>query len=82
MGWACGSPATAAAALLLVELGNRDYVVPIDFAGRRYVEIPNGEVTWASSSWGWRMETKSNDYSQVRRANIGVGEIPPGGKSR
>ena len=64
-------------ALLLVELGNRDYVVPIDFAGRRYVEIPNGEVTWASSSWGWRMETKSNDYSQVRRAKIGVGEIPP-----
>ena len=64
-------------ALLLVELGSRDYVVPIDFAGRRYIEIPNGEVSWASSAWGWRMETKSADYSLVRRVKIGFGELPP-----
>ena len=43
-------------ALLLVQLGNRDYVVTIDFVGRRYVEIPNGEVSWATGAWGWRME--------------------------
>jgi hypothetical protein len=64
-------------ALLLVQLGNRDYVVPIDFTGRRYVEIPNGEVSWASSAWGWRMETKSTDYAKVRRVKIGFGELPP-----
>ena len=63
-------------ALLLVQLGHRDYVVPIDFAGRRYVEIPNGEVSWASSAWGWRMETKSTDYAKVRRVKIGFGELP------
>ena len=68
-------------ALLLVELGSRDYVVPIDFSGRRYVEIPNGEVSWASSAWGWRMETKSTDYSNVRRVKIGFGELPPGGQA-
>ena len=39
-------------ALLLLELGDRDYVLPIDFSGRRYIEIPNGEVSWASSALG------------------------------
>ena len=68
-------------ALLLVELGQRDYVVPIDFNGRRYVEIPNGEVSWASGAWGWRMETKSTDYSKVRRVKIGFGQLPPGAKA-
>ena len=68
-------------ALLLVKLGRRDYVTPIDFNGRRYVEIPNGEVSWASGAWGWRMETKSNDYSKVRRVQIGFGQLPPGGKA-
>ncbi len=65
-------------ALLLVKLGHRDYVVPIDFTGRRYVEIPNGEVSWASSIWGWRMETKSADYSNVRTVEIGFGQLPAG----
>lgn len=69
-------------ALLLVKLARRDYVVPIDFNGRRYVEIPNGEVSWASSAWGWRMETKSADYSNVRTAQIGFGQLPPGGKAK
>ena len=68
-------------ALLLVKLARRDYVVPIDFSGRRYVEIPNGEVSWASSDWGWRMETKSADYSKVRTVQIGFGQLPPGGKA-
>lgn len=65
-------------ALILVKLGRRDYIVPIDFNGRRYVEIPNGEVSWASSAWGWRMETKSTDYSNVRSLQIGIGQMPPG----
>lgn len=69
-------------ALLLVKLGSRDYIVPIDFNGRRYVEIPNGEVSWARSDWGWRMETKSTDYSNVRSVAIGFGQLPPGAKAR
>jgi hypothetical protein len=69
-------------ALLLVELGQRDYVVPIDFTGQRYVEIPNGEVAWSSGAWGWRMETKSTDYSKVQRVKIGFGELPPGVQAR
>ncbi len=69
-------------ALLLVELGHRDYVVPVDFTGRRYIEIPNGEVAWASGAWGWRMETKSTDYAKVQRVKIGFGELPPGVQAR
>ncbi|MBE3095636.1 MAG: hypothetical protein IMZ44_00730 [Planctomycetes bacterium] len=68
-------------ALVLVELGRRDYVLPIDFNGRRYIEIPNGEVSWASSAWGWRKETKSTDYSKVRCVRIGFGELPPQAKA-
>ena len=64
-------------ALLLIMVGSRDYIVPLDFEGRRYVEIPNGEVSWSRSDWGWRMETKSNDYGHVRQVKIGFGELPP-----
>ena len=64
-------------ALLLIVVGSRDYIVPIDFAGRRYIEIPNGEVSWARGDWGWRMETKSNNYGHVRQVRIGFGQLPP-----
>jgi hypothetical protein len=32
--------------------GNRDYPVPINFQGRRYIEIPSGEAYWADAAWG------------------------------
>jgi hypothetical protein len=64
-------------ALLLIVVGSRDYIVPIDFDGRRYIEIPNGEVSWARGDWGWRMETKSNDYAHVSQVKIGFGQLPP-----
>jgi hypothetical protein len=64
-------------ALLLIFIGSRDYIVPIDFSGRRYIEIPNGEVSWARADWGWRMETKSNNYGRVRQVKIGFGQLPP-----
>lgn len=64
-------------ALLLVVVGSRDYIVPIDFSGRRYIEIPNGEVSWARGDWGWRQETKSNNYGHVRQVRVGFGQLPP-----
>ncbi|MEI8341220.1 MAG: hypothetical protein WCH43_06745 [Verrucomicrobiota bacterium] len=63
-------------AILLIQIGHRDYVVPIDFIGRRYVEIPNGEVSWASGIWGWRMGTKSNNYAKPGQIKIGFGQLP------
>ena len=62
--------------------GRRDFVVPLDFEGPRYVEIPHGEVSWAMEQWGWRMETKSIDYSRVRRLKLGFGYIPAGQRPR
>ena len=64
-------------AILLIQIGQRDYVVPIDFKGRRYIEIPHGEVSWASGAWGWRMDTKSNNYARPGQVKIGFGQLPP-----
>ena len=66
-------------ATLLVQIrgqGTRDYAVPIDFSGRRWIEIPNGEVAWAQGCWGWRMETKHCNYAKVGAVNLGFGYIP------
>lgn len=70
-------------ATLLVQIrgqGIRDYAVPIDFTGRRWIEIPNGEVAWAQGCWGWRMDTKHCNYAKVGALNLGFGYIPPGCK--
>jgi len=71
----------ASGALVLVQLegrGCRDYVVPVDFEGTRYVEIPCGEVSWARDDWGWRMGTKTMDYARVAQCRIGLGMVPEG----
>ncbi|MCY3017866.1 MAG: hypothetical protein NTW87_02385 [Planctomycetota bacterium] len=64
-------------AILVVQIPGRDYTVPIAFTGKRYVEIPNGEVAWTSGHWGWRMATKNANYSGVSWMKIGVGCVPP-----
>jgi len=66
-------------ATLVVQIrgqGVRDYAVPIDFTGRRWIEIPNGEVAWAQGCWGWRMQTKHCNYAKVSAVNLGFGYIP------
>jgi hypothetical protein len=64
-------------ATLVIQIPGRDYVVPIDFQGRRHIEIPNGEVSWSQGCWGWRMATKSTDYSHVSWIKMGFGYMPP-----
>lgn len=68
-------------ALLLIQLegkGCRDYVIPIDFSGRRVIEVPCGEASWARADWGWRMGTKTMDYANVAQCRVGLGMIPGG----
>jgi hypothetical protein len=70
-------------ATLLIQVrghGMRDYAVPIDFTGRRWIEIPNGEVAWAQGCWGWRMETKSCNYEKIGAVHLGFGFVPPRSK--
>lgn len=64
-------------ATLLLQINGRDYVVPLDFKGRRHVEIPHGEAAWSSGAWGWRMDTKHADYTRVSTLKIGFGFVPP-----
>ena len=70
----------ASGSLLVIRIPGRDYVVPIDFAGRRYIEIPKGEVSWADGRWGWRCATHRADYRRVGRVHLGFGAVP--GKTR
>ena len=75
--WVTGDGSGANLLIQLHAANMRDYVVPIDFTGRRWIEIPNGEVAWRLGSWGWRSDTeKSFRYDQVRAISIGIGFLP------
>ncbi len=66
-------------ALVVVQLagkGCRDFVVPVDFHGRKTVVVPGGELSWYRADWGFRMGTKCMDYSQVKTCRLGLGMIP------
>ena len=64
-------------AILLLRFHNRDYIVPLDFMGRCYVGIPNGEVAWADGRWGWwRGSWKLARYESVGGFKLGFGMLP------
>jgi hypothetical protein len=55
----------------------RDYVVPINFTGRRWIEIPTGEQGWRVKNWGWAIATRQTlDYQYISSISIGFGHIP------
>ena len=59
--------------------GNRDYAVPLNFMGRRYIEIPNGEAYWADAAWGGPMRSEAVRYDyKADWYKLGFGEIPAG----
>ena len=80
-GLACTVEGDGSGALLLLQVGQRDYIIPLDFTGERDVVIPHGEVAWARADWGWRMETKHNDYGNVRRVKVGLPQMARAGTS-
>lgn len=52
-------------AILTFQIPGGDYVVPLTFTGRRYIEIPNAQAAWANGHWGWRMGSKRCYYERV-----------------
>ena len=63
--------------LLLRMPRHRDYVVRLDFTGKRYFEIPNGEAYWVGSDWGGPRRSLSAAYNyQTDWFKLGFGEIP------
>ena len=66
----------ASGAYLVVQVGaNKDYVVPIDFTGRKDLVIPTGEVAWSTGRWGLRYHTKNAGYGMFRTVSIGFGRV-------
>jgi hypothetical protein len=66
-------------AVLVVQLfggGERDYVVKIDFTGKKTIVIPTGEMAWANGHWGRRPGTERFAYGTIERAAMGFGFIP------
>ncbi|MDF7827107.1 hypothetical protein P4B35_23995, partial [Pontiellaceae bacterium B12227] len=72
-----GSGATMVIRLSRFLPKGRDYVVPINFTGRRWIEIPTGEQGWRAETWGFANETlKYFDYNLVKHVSIWVGHLP------
>ena len=72
-----GDGSGAVLVLQVFSAGVRDYVVKINFTGKRSVIIPNGEVSWADGDWGWRFGAKHFDYhGNVGTLALGFGYIP------
>ncbi len=69
-------------AVLVLQIGGRDYAFTVDFIGRRVLEIANGEVSWYDPHWGWRLGNKSIRYSDVEGFRFGFGYIPPHTRAR
>jgi hypothetical protein len=64
-------------AILTFQIPGGDYVVPLTFTDRRYIEIPNAQAAWANGHWGWRMGSKRSYYEDVSWLKLGFGIIPP-----
>ena len=64
-------------ALLAIQVGPfKDYVIPINFTGRKEVFIPLGEVSRTLRAWGMRDTTKRAVYGLFHGVFIGFGRVP------
>jgi hypothetical protein len=66
-------------ALLVIEVGNaKDYMIPIDFTGRKEIFIPCAEAARAAGGWGVKRaySSKRATYGDVRSVSIGFGRVP------
>lgn len=65
-------------AFLIVQVGSggKDYVVPIDFTGRKDIFIPLGEVARTTGRWGIRYHARGAGYGQLSAISIGFARIP------
>jgi hypothetical protein len=67
-------------AILVIRIsgqGTRDYIVPIDFTGKRYIEIPTPQASWADSRWPFLNAYKRWHGNTISRISLGFDKIPP-----
>lgn len=64
----------------------RDFAVPLNFTGKQWVEIPTPEQGWRVRNWGpigkGAIAWFPLNYSRVTAVALGVGYLPPNGRSR
>jgi hypothetical protein len=64
-------------AFLVVQVGpSKDYVVPIDFTGRKDIFIPIGEAARTVGRWGMRYHSRHAGYGGIGVVSIGFGRVP------
>ena len=64
-------------ALLVIQIGQaNDYVIPIDFTGRKDIVIPVSEAAHAINGWGMRPGTKGARHGLFHGVFIGFGRVP------
>ena len=56
--------------------GTRDFAIPINFTGRRYIEIPTPEACWANGSLMWVPAYKRYRNNHITKISIGFAAIP------
>jgi len=60
----------------------RDYVVPINFTGTKTIEIPNSEVMWYKTSYGFGDDYSTcgtnTDYTSITGFSFYLGKMPAG----
>ena len=69
-------------AVLVFDIGNRDYAITLNFSGQRTVEIPNGEAELYRAKTGFGCAASgiigTFNYSSVSQFQLFLGYIPAG----
>lgn len=71
-------------AILVIRIkgrGTRDYLIHLDFKGKRYVEIPSPQVSWADENWPFVASYKRWRSNSINRVAIGLDRVPANTKS-
>ena len=76
--WVTGDGSGATLVIRLSRgVSSRDYVVPVNFTGRRWIEIASGEAAWRARDWGWtKTSRKFLDYGNIKAIKVGMGHVP------
>lgn len=56
--------------------GSRDYVIPIDFVGKRYIEIADPQVSWSDARWPITSAWKRWSGHTVQNVLAGFASVP------
>ena len=71
-------------AILVVRIGGqgtRDYVVHLDFKGKRYIEIASPQVSWADARWPFTNAYKRWRGNSISKISLGIDRVDPNSKA-